>query len=119
MRFLVAAAPIVVTLPAMSGCRGDDAPPSTSGAPSSSARGSAASPVTIQYNPNGGSKVDGAPLHGDPKVCGALKSCCTVPALSLFCGMSQASTGGDCAKSLKEVRQYATEAHVATPAGCR
>ncbi len=111
---------LVVIALGTSGCRGDDSASGTgSGAPGATGKGGPTSAVTIRYDPAGGSKVDGAPLHGDPKVCAALKTCCSVSALSLFCGLSQVKTNGDCAQSWKDVKQYADEAHIATPRGCR
>jgi hypothetical protein len=108
---------MITTLTTASGC--DDPKGTTSGSSGSAGRAAPTSAVTVHYDPGGKAKVDGAPLHGDPKVCAAFKTCCGVPALSLFCGLSQVKNEGDCAKSLKEVRAYADEAHVATPAGCR
>jgi hypothetical protein len=112
---------LALTLTAMIvACRGDDPQSGTTSSSSGSAgRTSPTGAVTVHYDPGGRAKVDGAPLHGDPKACAAFKTCCGVPALSLFCGLSQVKNEGDCAKSLKEVRAYADEAHVATPAGCR
>jgi hypothetical protein len=73
--------------------------------------------VTIYVGPNGAT-VDGAPLKGDPKVCAAFKRCCASSELSLFCGMAQAANDGDCTKSLKDAKAYASEAGVRTPPGC-
>jgi len=111
MRALLTAA---VLTSAVSACH--DGEPAGTGA---STKGGPPGDVTIRLGPGGKSQVDGAPLRGDPKVCAAFKSCCTAPDLGLFCGMTQAANNGDCAKSLKEVKAYAREAHVSTPAGCR
>jgi hypothetical protein len=103
----------------MTACRDDAPSPSSSGSTSAPSKPGPTTAVTVRYDPGGKAKVDGAPLHGDPKTCAALKACCSASALSLFCALSQAKNEGDCAKCLKDVRAYADEAHVAPPAGCK
>lgn len=89
--------------------------PSTTSSPGSSTqpRKPANAPtVTIQQGKDGRTSVDGAPLHGDPKVCAAFKKCCAAPPsgdFGLMCGMAQAEANGDCAKALASVRAYARE----------
>jgi hypothetical protein len=55
---------------------------------------------------------------GDAKACAAVKACCSSPKLSLFCTLSQASSQGDCAKSLTPIRNYVKESKTPAPAGC-
>jgi hypothetical protein len=90
----------------------------SSGDPPVSGKGAPSAAVTISMGPNGKTQVNGAPLHGDPKTCAAFKACCAAPDLQLFCGLSQATNNGDCAKSLADARNYAKERGVNTPA-CR
>lgn len=97
------------------GCRGAQ---DTGGgpAPTSTAGASPAPTVTIQQGKDGRAQVDGAPLHGDPKVCAALKKCCAAPPtgdFGLMCGMAQAEANGDCAKALASVKAYARERRLA------
>jgi hypothetical protein len=72
--------------------------------------------VTIHQDKDGRTKVDGVPLHGDPKTCAAFKKCCAAPDLGLACGLAQAAENGDCAKALASVRAYAKESR---SAGCK
>jgi hypothetical protein len=85
---------------------GGDPPAPASAAPS---KATSTPGVTIRQGKDGRATVDGAPLHGDPKVCAAFQKCCSSPDLSLMCGLTQASENGDCAKALAAVKQYAKE----------
>jgi hypothetical protein len=91
------------------GCdRGSGEDPSA--ATSAASRKSTSAPgVTIRQGTDGRATVDGAPLHGDPKTCAAFRKCCASPDLALFCGLTQASENGDCAKALAAVKAYAKE----------
>jgi hypothetical protein len=112
----------VVVLGSVLGCSRGDAGPgkgSATAAPTAAPTGPAKD-ITISLGPKGQTRVEGAaPLHGDPKVCAALQSCCaTTSDTSLFCALGQDGEGGDCAKLLVKVKQYAKEANNTAPA-CR
>jgi hypothetical protein len=109
------------------GCRGASdttandtpVPPKTGARPPPKAPPPTPTPgVTIEGDGKGGYRVKGgSKMKGSPAACTAYKKCCTAPGLSLFCGMLEA-TESTCEGALKQVKQYAKEAHVKTPAGC-
>lgn len=120
MRILTLLAPILVI--ACSQTETKEAPPPASTPVASTPKAQASGDgkgVVIKLGSDGQAKVEGAaPLHGDPKVCAALKKCCDVSEMGLFCAMGQDLEGGDCAKLLVKAKQYAKEAKVTAPA-CR
>jgi hypothetical protein len=87
-------------------------------APTSHASSSPSGDVTIEGDGKGGFHVKGGShLKGSAHACKAYKTCCSQKDLSLFCGMLEATEKG-CEGALTQVKQYAKEARIRTPAGC-